>query len=66
MLRRNRDRDEQMKAARAEAATLSDERKRWEQQRTQLEAELAEAHRERCILAGLRATFWNRENSVDL
>ena len=57
MLRRNRDRDEEMKAAQAKVAMLSDERKRWEQQRAQLEAELAEAHRERCVLA---ATFWSR------
>ena len=48
MLRRNKDRDERLKALQDEAAGLSAEAKRLEQQRAQLEAELAEAHRERC------------------
>jgi len=48
MLRRNRDRDERLKVLQAEAANFSAETKRLEQQRAQLEAELAEAHRERC------------------
>lgn len=47
MLRRNKDRDERLKVLQAEAATFSAETKRLEQQRAQLEAELAEAHRER-------------------
>ena len=48
MLRRNKDRDERLKALQDEAAGLSAEAKRLEQQRAQLEAELADAHRERC------------------
>lgn len=47
VLRRSKDRDERLKAAQAEAATLNAEAKRLEQQRAQLEAELAETHRER-------------------
>lgn len=50
MQRRNADRDARLKAADAQAATLAAEAKRLEQQRAQLEAELAEAHRERCAL----------------
>lgn len=48
--RRNADRDARLKAADAQAAALAAETKRLEQQRTQLEAELAEAHRERWAL----------------
>ncbi len=52
MLRRNKDRDERLKALQDEATGLSAEAKRLEQQRAQLEAELAEAHRERCCASG--------------
>ena len=48
MLRRNKDRDERLRALQEEATGLCAEAKRLEQQRAQLEAELAEAHRERC------------------
>lgn len=54
MVRRNKDRDERLKALLAEAAKLSAETKRLEQQRAQLEGELAEAHRERCCNVTLR------------
>ena len=54
MVRRNKDRDERLKALLAEAAKLSAETKRLEQQRNQLEAELAEVHRERCCNLTLR------------
>jgi hypothetical protein len=47
VLRRNQDWDERLKAADAKAAALAAEAKRLEQQRAQLEAELAEAHRDR-------------------
>lgn len=48
VLRRNTDRDERLRAAETRSAELAAEAKRLEQQRAQLEAELAEAHRERC------------------
>ena len=57
MVRRNKDRDERLKALLAEAATLSAETKRLEQQRAQLEAELAEAHRERCCTVISRLAY---------
>ena len=52
MLRRNKDRDERLKTLQNEAAGLSADAKRLEQQRAQLEAELAEAHRERYCALG--------------
>ena len=57
MARRNKDRDERLKALLAEAATLSAETKRLEQQRAQLEAELAEARRERCCTVTPRLPY---------
>jgi hypothetical protein len=53
VVRRNQDRDERLKAAEEHALALAAEAKRLEQQRAQLEAELAEAHRDRCSTAAI-------------
>ncbi|KAK9902006.1 hypothetical protein WJX75_000979 [Coccomyxa subellipsoidea] len=59
VLRRNQDWDERLKAADAKAAALAAEAKRLEQQRAQLEAELAEAHRDRRERAADASTSGN-------